>query len=107
MNRENEGQPQLPRLGQLLNGGIPCDITKLPRCQATAKKTGKRCRLVAMKGKKVCYLHGGRSPGAPQGNKNALKHGHYAEKSIRERKQIRDIINRAKETIDNISLTVI
>ncbi len=24
-----------------------------------------------------CRMHGGRSPGAPKGNKNALKHGRY------------------------------
>jgi hypothetical protein len=33
----------------------------LPRCTATAKSTGKRCRVVARKGKKVCRMHGGGS----------------------------------------------
>ena len=29
-----------------------------------------------------CRMHGGMSPGAPKGNKNALKHGHYTAKAI-------------------------
>ncbi|WP_416194501.1 hypothetical protein [Sphingomonas sp. 10B4] len=28
-----------------------------------------------MKGKKRCKLHGGKSTGAPKGNKNSWKHG--------------------------------
>ena len=99
---KNEEQPQPPRIGRLLNGGKPCDITKLPRCQAKAKKTGKRCRLVAMKGKRVCYLHGGRSPGPPKCNKNALKHGHYTEQAIRDRKLVRTLIDLTKETIEKM-----
>jgi ATP-dependent Lon protease len=29
-----------------------------------------------------CRLHGGMSPGAPKGNKNALKHGRYTAEAI-------------------------
>jgi len=32
-----------------------------------------------MKGKWVCYIHGGKSPGAPKGNSNAYKHGAYTK----------------------------
>ena len=53
-------------------------LAKLPRCQAKSKTSGKQCRQPAMKGKRVCYYHGGMSPGAPKGNKNALKHGRYS-----------------------------
>ncbi|WP_371262542.1 hypothetical protein [Sphingobium sp. YR768] len=28
-----------------------------------------------MKGKKRCRMHGGKSPGAPRGNKHNLRHG--------------------------------
>ena len=34
------------------------------------------CRAPAVKGRNVCHIHGGRSPGAPKGNAGALKHGH-------------------------------
>ena len=30
-------------------------------------------------------MHGGKSPGAPKGNRNAWKHGHYSEAAQAER----------------------
>mgnify|MGYP000560232516 CR=1 FL=1 len=36
-----------------------------------------------------CKLHGGKSPGAPKGNQNALKTGFWTAKAIAERKQAR------------------
>jgi hypothetical protein len=33
-------------------------------------------------------MHGGRSPGAPKGNKNAFKHGHNTAQSIANRSEI-------------------
>jgi uncharacterized protein YjcR len=41
-----------------------------------------------------CRMHGGVSPGAPKGNKNALKHGRYtAEATLREMlRQARSLI---------------
>ena len=74
-------QPHGKRLGWLKNGGIPCDIRSLPKCQAKAKSTGKRCGNIAMKNKRVCYIHGGKSPGAKRGNKHAFKHGMYTCRS--------------------------
>ncbi|WP_425516632.1 hypothetical protein [Sphingobium phenoxybenzoativorans] len=35
-----------------------------------------------MKGKRRCRMHGGTNPGAPKGNKNALKHGAYTRDII-------------------------
>jgi len=34
-------------------------------------------------------MHGGPSPGAPRGNKNALKHGRYTAEAIAERRRAR------------------
>ena len=92
MKKEIEEQPHEQRLGKLKNGGIPCDITKLPRCHAKAKSTGKRCRQVAMKGKRVCFIHGGKSPGAKTGNANALKNGLYTAEAIADRQYLRQLI---------------
>lgn len=50
---------------------------KRPQCTATSKHTGERCKLPCVEGKKVCRIHGGRSPGGKKGNKNALKTGRY------------------------------
>lgn len=56
---------------------------KRPQCTAKSKQTGERCKKTCVPGKKVCRYHGGLSPGAPKGSKNALKHGAY-EKINRE-----------------------
>jgi hypothetical protein len=33
-------------------------------------------------------MHGGASPGAPVGNRNALKHGQYAEEALTLRRMV-------------------
>ena len=104
---ESEQQPQenrlkIRRLGYLKHGNPPCDLWSLPKCQATAKSTGKRCGNIAMKGKKVCYLHGGKSPGAPLGNMNALKHGNYTAQAKLNRKYVSSIIKGSRKLISEI-----
>jgi uncharacterized protein YjcR len=37
-------------------------------------------------------MHGGKSPGAPKGNKNALKHGRYAAEAIATRREIATLL---------------
>jgi hypothetical protein len=39
-----------------------------------------------------CRLHGGLSPGAPKGNRNALKHGRYTAKAIASRREVAALI---------------
>jgi hypothetical protein len=41
-------------------------------------------------------LHGGTSPGAPMGNKNAFKHGHYTAEAIAERREISALLRAMK-----------
>jgi len=48
-------------------------------------------------------MHGGKGSGAPKGNKNALKHGHYSAQAIAERKQARRIWSRAGMLMKMIS----
>lgn len=52
------------------------------RCSARSKRTGEQCKNFVMKDKKVCRFHGGKSNGAPKGNKNSIKHGAYESISI-------------------------
>lgn len=33
-----------------------------------------------------CRMHGGKSPGAPKGNRNAWKHGRRSKEAVEERK---------------------
>ena len=47
----------------------PAWLAEAPRCQARTR-AGKSCRLVAVRGKRVCRMHGGMSPGAPKGEAN-------------------------------------
>jgi len=50
-----EKQPYISTLG----GRITC-----PRCQASSKRTKQQCKSPAIKGKRVCGIHGGKSSGA-------------------------------------------
>jgi hypothetical protein len=43
-----------------------------------------------------CGMHGGSSPGAPNGNKNALKHGRYAADAIGRRREISRLVRAMK-----------
>lgn len=50
-------------------------LLEAPRCTATAKATGCRCKAPAIKGWRVCRMHGARG-GAPSGPRNGRwKHG--------------------------------
>jgi hypothetical protein len=42
-----------------------------PRCKAKSKRTGKRCRAPAVRGCRVCRMHGAKG-GAPIGNQNGI-----------------------------------
>jgi hypothetical protein len=45
-------------------------------------------------------MHGGPSPGAPKGNKNALKHGRYTAEAIARRRSIAALIRAARQLMD-------
>ena len=70
------------------------DFRNMPKCQAKAKSTGKPCKNVAVKGKRVCYLHGGKSTGAKteRGKKLSkyarLRHGDYSAQVKENRRKI-------------------
>lgn len=46
-----------------------------------------------------CRLHGGLSPGAPKGNRNALKHGRYTAEALASRREVAALI-RAMRALD-------
>ena len=64
------------------------------RCGAKTR-SGKPCRSPAMANGR-CRMHGGPSPGAPKGNKNAFKHGRYTAEAIERRRVISGLLRVAR-----------
>ena len=53
-----------------------------PRCTAKSKRTGKPCHAPAVRGWKVCRMHGARG-GAPEGKRNGnCRHGARSKETI-------------------------
>ena len=77
-------------------------INRAPRCLAQTR-SGKPCQSPAVKGKRRCRMHGGASgSGAPNGNRNALRHGRYTAQAIAMRREMRALLRRSRELIDSI-----
>ena len=63
-----------------------------PRCTATAKSTGQRCRNPSKQGWNVCRLHGA-GGGAPPGQAHPnYKHGLRSKAFVEQRKTINQLI---------------
>ena len=60
-----------------------------PRCGACTR-AGAPCRAPAVRARRRCRMHGGaKGTGAPPGNRNAQKHGHYSAAAKAERRALR------------------
>lgn len=70
------------------------------RCGAKTR-SGSPCRAPAMANGR-CRMHGGGSPGAPKGNRNALKHGRYTAEATAERREIAALIRAMREIADDL-----
>ena len=66
-----------------------------PRCRARTRR-GTECQSPAMPNGR-CRMHGGTSPGAPKGNRNAWKHRRYSAEAIARRRSIAQLIRQARE----------
>ena len=69
------------------------DVNRLhagPRCTARSKRSGQQCRGPAVRGKRVCRMHGGaRGSGAPTGKQNGnYRHGARSAEAIALRRRI-------------------
>jgi hypothetical protein len=50
-----------------------------------------------------CRIHGGRSPGAPRGERNgSWRSGFYTQEAQAERRRIRDLIRQMRTTMDEL-----
>jgi hypothetical protein len=78
----------------LKNGNTPGDPNNAPRCGAKTR-AGTPCQCPAMRGKRRCYLHGGKSTGprTPEGlersRKARWKHGRETAERRAKRKEAR------------------
>ena len=61
-----------------------------PRCGARTRSRSP-CQSPAMPNGR-CRMHGGKSPGAPKGNKNAFKHGRYTAEAAARRRDIASLL---------------
>jgi hypothetical protein len=58
-------------------------LNAAPRCRAKSKRSGKQCRGPAVRGKRVCRMHGGAGGGAPKGQNNGnYRHGGCTKDAI-------------------------
>src|SRR3954453_15969165 len=68
------------------------------RCGARTR-SGSPCQSPAMPNGR-CRLHGGLSPGAPKGNRNALKHGLYTAQAVASRREVSALIRAMRALAD-------
>ena len=62
-----------------------------PRCIAKTKRTGMRCRAPAVRGYRVCRMHGARG-GAPEGKRNGnFKHGARTKQAITDSRFVNEL----------------
>lgn len=70
-----------------------------PRCTARSKRTGEPCRAPAVKGHRVCRMHGARG-GAPTGTRNGnYRHGDQTKEAIKARMVANFLARFGQETI--------
>ncbi len=71
---------------------------KAPRCGAKTRK-GTPCQAPAMANGR-CRMHGGKSPGAPKGERNSnYKNGHWTNEAIAQRRFVRALIDAARDKL--------
>jgi len=73
------------------------------KCLARTRKET-LCEKLPIKGKKRCRMHGGaENSGAPKGNKNAFKHGHYSEESLQRKREVTQFFRGYKKLMKEIN----
>ena len=71
------------------------------RCGAKTRKDAP-CEAPAIAGKARCRMHGGKGSGAPEGNRNAVKHGHHTQEQRERRQHLRALIRESRKLIEEI-----
>ena len=71
------------------------------RCGARTRK-GTPCEAPAVAGKARCRMHGGKRSGAPEGNRNAVKHGYHTREERELSQHMRALIRESRKLIEEI-----
>ena len=97
-------RPRGQRRGWLKNGNPPGDFTTAPRCGAKTRH-GTPCQCPAIRNRRRCRLHGGRSTGprTPEGveriRQAQLKHGWYTKQAKAQRAEARGLWRELRSAI--------
>ena len=71
-----------------------------PRCSARSKRSGERCKAPAVKGRKVCRMHGARG-GAPSGKANGnYRHGACTKETLAALASVRILGRLCRQSLD-------
>jgi hypothetical protein len=96
MGDNSRGQPRRPFWLRGLEAARAAD-----RCGARTRR-GTVCQSPAMPNGR-CRIHGGRSPGAPRGERNgSWRGGFYTPEAQAERRRLRDLIRQMRTTMDEL-----
>lgn len=68
-----------------------------PRCTATSKRTGERCKGPAVRGWRVCRFHGARGGHPPGKDHPSWRHGMRAQEWIDELRMLNELVREARE----------
>ena len=78
---------------------------RAPRCGAR-NRAGEPCRAPAMRGKKRCQMHGGKSTGPrtadglARSKRSTWVHGYYSAEAIAEREEARRVVTSIEKLIE-------
>jgi hypothetical protein len=101
-------EPHERRRGWLKNGNPSGDWTKARRCGALSRRQT-ACQCPAIRNRRRCRLHGGKSTGpkTAAGLKRSrgarLKHGEYSAAAVAERARIRALFRQARALLDSLN----
>ena len=78
-------------------------MSEQPHALCGAKtRSGKPCKNHGMANGR-CRMHGGKSTGAPMGNKNAFKHGRYSRDGKQEQREMRMLLKSFRQSLKEMN----
>jgi hypothetical protein len=74
-------------------------LNQASRCHARTRG-GTPCQQPAVRGRKRCRMHGGaEGSGAPEGNRNAFRHGRYTAEAIARRRVVAALLRACRDQL--------